>query len=79
MGEEIEKLRNNPPKKLAGDEVESIYDYQKRIITVFVRGSKSSLNDPDIDYSDCLRFNFKSGGFLAIRPSGTEPKVKIYV
>ncbi len=79
MGEEIEKLRNNPPKKLAGDEVESIYDYQKRIITDFVRGYKSSLNDPDIDYSDCLRFNFKSGGFLAIRPSGTEPKVKFYV
>lgn len=79
MKAEIEKLRNNPPKSLCGDDVLSIYDYQKRLIHDFVNGFTSSLNDPDIDYSDCLRFNFKSGGFLAIRPSGTEPKVKFYV
>ncbi len=79
MSNEIDKLRNDPPQVIDGEQVETIYDYLKRLITDFTRGYKASLNDPDIDYSDCLRFNFKNGGFIAIRPSGTEPKVKFYV
>ena len=37
------------------------------------------MNLPDIYKTNCLRFDFENDGFLAIRPSGTEPKVKFYI
>ena len=37
------------------------------------------MNLPDIDKTNCLRFDFEDESFLCIRPSGTEPKVKFYV
>lgn len=79
MGEEIEKLRENPPSEIAGEKVQFLYDYGKRFVTDFEKKAKMPLVDNDIDYNDCLKFVFPDGSFMAIRPSGTEPKVKFYV
>jgi phosphomannomutase len=57
-------LRNNPPTSVGGITVNSIQDYLKE-----------GLNLPK---SDVLRFWLDDGSKLVIRPSGTEPKIKIY-
>ena len=77
MNSELTKLRNNPPKVIDGVKVETLYDYKTRTIYDFEKSHKESLNDPDIDTTNCLRFNLPDG-FIAVRPSGTEPKVKFY-
>lgn len=77
MNSELSKLRSNPPRVINGVKVETLYDYKTRTIYDFVNSHKESLNDPDIDTTNCLRFNLKDG-FIAVRPSGTEPKVKFY-
>ncbi len=61
----LEDMRNNPIKEAAGIKVLSVDDYL--------------LNPPD-DFvpSNVLRYNLEDGSFVAIRPSGTEPKCKVY-
>lgn len=77
MNNELAKLRQNPPKVISGVKVETLFDYKTRTIYNFKNLHKESLNDPDIDTTNCLRFNLPDG-FIAVRPSGTEPKVKFY-
>ncbi len=77
MNSELTKLRENPPRVINGVKVETLFDYKTRTIYDFVKSHKESLNDPDIDTTNCLRFNLPDG-FIAVRPSGTEPKVKFY-
>ena len=77
MNAELTKLRNNPPSEIYGAKVETLYDYKLRKIYDMKAGTSESLNDKDIDTTNCLRFNLPDG-FIAIRPSGTEPKVKFY-
>ncbi len=79
MKEQITKLRRNPPSVIGDDKVVTMVDYQMRTVTDFKGKVRYPLNAPDVDYNDCLRFNFEDGSFVAVRPSGTEPKVKIYV
>jgi phosphomannomutase len=64
MNELMKKLRKNPPTHINGEAVVLFEDY--------LHGH--NLLPP----SDVLRFWLKSGSKLVIRPSGTEPKVKIY-
>lgn len=61
----LTSYRETPPSEVAGVKVESIDDFL--------------LNPPeDFVPSNVLRFNFCDGSFVAIRPSGTEPKCKVY-
>lgn len=57
-------FRSNPPKELAGFNVDTIKDYSKGI--------------DNLPKSNVLKFFFDKG-WLAIRPSGTEPKIKFYI
>ncbi|MBR6573150.1 MAG: phospho-sugar mutase [Clostridia bacterium] len=57
-------FRSNPPKELAGFAVNSIKDYSKGI--------------DNLPKSNVLKFFFEKG-WLAVRPSGTEPKIKFYI
>ena len=57
-------LRNNLPKAVAGYKVEKVIDYIKGY--------------DDIPASDVLRFFLENGSWFAVRPSGTEPKIKFY-
>ncbi len=79
MNEEISNVRNNPFSTLAGKKVKTMSDYLNRKIIDFENHSTKEMDLPDIDKTNCLRFDFEDESFLCIRPSGTEPKVKFYI
>lgn len=64
MNNLMKRLRAHPPTHIAGHPVVSVEDY--------LHGKDS------LPPSDVLRFWLANGSKLVIRPSGTEPKVKIY-
>ncbi len=59
----MERLRSSRATRLAGTEV--------------VR-ARDLLDDPDLPSSNVLVFELADGSWVAVRPSGTEPKVKVY-
>lgn len=69
-------LRSDPPRTLAGLQVKQVRDYQ----TLTVRsadGTALPLNGPK---GDLVFLDFaEPGNYVAIRPSGTEPKAKFYM
>lgn len=71
----IKKLRENPPKKLADCEILAIRDYQKRIRYQIKEQSQERLQLPK---SNVLYYELENKLWCCIRPSGTEPKIKIY-
>ncbi|PNR97849.1 phosphoglucomutase [Petrotoga mexicana DSM 14811] len=73
----MEKFRNNFPKEMGNLKLEQYADYLKRKIYNLTTGEISDITD--IPSSDVLRFWFSDGSWYAIRPSGTEPKLKIYI
>lgn len=79
MNAEVNNLRKNPFSTLGGIKVKTLSDYQERKIIHMDTNTTEEMNLPDIDKTNCLRFDFENDGFLAIRPSGTEPKVKFYI
>jgi len=69
-------LRSAPPSALGGLKVLATRDYLTSIRTDHASGEQSKLTLPT---SDVLYFELEGGNAVAIRPSGTEPKVKIYI
>ncbi|WP_168565887.1 phospho-sugar mutase [Crateriforma spongiae] len=70
-------FRNDPPKSLASIDVAAVRDYQANTTTSIADGSTSPLAGPNgnliiMDLAD-------EGNYVAVRPSGTEPKVKFYM
>ena len=77
--EKIEKimsaLRKNPPKKLGNYKVHTFRDYEEdKIVNVGTGGIKPT----NLPASNVLYFDLSDDAWLCVRPSGTEPKVKIY-
>jgi phosphomannomutase len=72
----MQKLRSSPPKSLAGSPVKQVRDYLN-LTTTPLGGSPQSLDAPrgDMVILDLI----EEGHYIAIRPSGTEPKVKFYL
>ena len=68
-------LRENPVKALAGSDVVEARDYLKRTITTLPSGAISNATLPA---SDVLYYTSADGSWACIRPSGTEPKIKLY-
>ena len=67
-------LRANPPKEIAGMKVTAVRDYLKGIRTADGREEPTGLPT-----SDVLYFELEKGCWVCVRPSGTEPKIKLYV
>jgi phosphoglucomutase/phosphomannomutase len=69
-------LRANPPATVGGLAVQQVRDYQN-LVTVQPDGSRQTLDGPQ---GDMVMLDFaEAGNRIAIRPSGTEPKVKFYM
>jgi phosphomannomutase len=75
MASVMKRLRSNPPKTIAGHAVVSIEDYEKRLRINLATSKTEKLELPQ---SDVLLFWLDDKSRLVIRPSGTEPKIKIY-
>ncbi len=75
ISELIAGLRNDPLRELAGIKVEVIDDYLKSKSYNLINRTSSNIELP---VSDVLRYTLVDGSWFAIRPSGTEPKVKLY-
>jgi phosphoglucomutase/phosphomannomutase len=71
----METLRNNPPQKILGTQVIAIADYLNLTLTYLSSGNKEDLI---IAKSDVLKFILEDKTSIFVRPSGTEPKVKLY-
>ncbi len=71
----MENLRNNPPKIIANTNVKSFSDYKLAI----KNNADSSKSDLSLPKSNMLLFELEDNSWICVRPSGTEPKIKIYV
>ena len=71
-----ENLRKDPPKEFCGLKVVRARDYQTGEITITADGSKIPTGLPQ---SNVLFYDLEGGNSLIVRPSGTEPKIKLYV
>jgi phosphoglucomutase len=71
----MEGYRKNPPKTAGDYKVLKIRDYQKDTITDMATGEVIPTGLPK---SDVLYFDLNDNAWCAVRPSGTEPKIKFY-
>ncbi len=69
-------LREKPPVEIAGVAVQEQKDYQDGSVVTVASGAKSSM---ELSGSNVLRYEMSDGTSLIVRPSGTEPKVKVYI
>ena len=71
----INELRVNPLNELAGLTVQVISDYLNGVETVCAMGETHNLDFPS---SNVLSYQMGTAGQVILRPSGTEPKLKVY-
>ena len=76
MASLMSTLRTQPPKEIAGEEVIRLRDYSDGSIWVAGLGK---VDKTPIAGSNVLYFELADGCSFIIRPSGTEPKIKVYV
>ncbi len=76
MKDLMDDLRANPPKEIGGQEVLRLRDYKDGSIWVAGLGKVGST---PFGGSNVLYFELADGSNFIVRPSGTEPKVKVYL
>ena len=69
-------LRENAPSEIDGSKVIKINDYGESVSINAVSGEKTVLTLPK---SNVLCYFLENGSSFIVRPSGTEPKIKIYI
>ena len=74
--ETMDNLRNNPLKNIGQEKIIAIRDYLKSERIEIETGNKQKI---DIPTSNVLYYELKDNGWFCVRPSGTEPKIKIYM
>jgi len=76
MADAMARIRLNPPRTIGGVAVAQVLDIQAGTKTTLATGETEALPYPP---SDVLYFAMEGGHFVCVRPSGTEPKIKLYV
>ncbi|MBQ2618276.1 MAG: phospho-sugar mutase [Oscillospiraceae bacterium] len=76
MRQIMDRLRREPLAEIAGVEVNRVRDYQNGSVSVHGLGV---VGETHIRGSNVLYFELADGSSFIIRPSGTEPKIKIYL
>lgn len=69
------KFRNNAPTKWNATAITVVEDFKAQTATV-ADGTVTNLTTPP---SDVLKYTLADGSWIAVRPSGTEPKIKFYI
>ncbi|MCI9444804.1 MAG: phospho-sugar mutase, partial [Oscillospiraceae bacterium] len=76
MAKLMKSLRENPPAEIAGVKTVQFKDYSDGSVLDCATGAKSSM---ELSGSNVLRFELADGTSVIVRPSGTEPKIKVYI
>ena len=76
MKDIMDTLRSRPPKSIGGEEVFRIRDYLDGSISA---ASLGKVGETPFCGSNVLYFELADGSSFIVRPSGTEPKIKIYL
>ena len=76
MKQVMENLRKNPPASIAGRKVVRTADYLQSKAVDLSSGKEETINLPK---SNVLSYFLEGGAAAIVRPSGTEPKIKVYV
>jgi len=76
MAKLMASLRENPPAEISGTPVVTRRDYSDGTVTDCATGAKSAM---ELRGSNVLRFELADGTTILVRPSGTEPKIKVYL
>ena len=69
------KFRNNAPKEWNQTAITVVEDFKAQTATA-ADGTVTNLTTPP---SDVLKYTLADGSWIAVRPSGTEPKIKFYI
>ncbi|EGV15676.1 phosphoglucomutase/phosphomannomutase, alpha/beta/alpha domain I [Streptococcus infantis X] len=69
------KFRNNAPKEWNATAITVVEDFKAQTSTA-ADGTVTALTTPP---SDVLKYTLADGSWIAVRPSGTEPKIKFYI
>ena len=69
------KFRNNAPKEWNATAITVVEDFKAQTATA-ADGTVTNLTTPP---SDVLKYTLVDGSWIAVRPSGTEPKIKFYI
>ncbi|WP_412988621.1 phospho-sugar mutase [Pediococcus siamensis] len=75
MADLMTKFREERPSDFAGQKVSALEDFEKQT-TTFTDGTTQAIELP---VANVLKYQLEDGTWIAIRPSGTEPKIKFYV
>ena len=76
MADLMANLREKPPVEIAGVGVLQQKDYKDGSVVNVADGAKSTM---ELSGSNVLRYEMSDGTSVIVRPSGTEPKVKVYI
>ena len=76
MAELMKNLRENPPADIGGVKVVTRKDYSNGSVVDCATGESSTM---ELSGSNVLRFELADGTSVIVRPSGTEPKIKVYI
>lgn len=72
----IESLRNTEVTEISGVKVRVKLDYKLSIEENLIENTKTNIELPE---SNVLKFILENGSSFVVRPSGTEPKMKVYL
>ena len=75
MNAVVDALKTKPVTKFDIYKVAYIRDYSKNVKTNVSTGETSEIGSPT---TNCVYYELENGSFICVRPSGTEPKLKIY-
>ncbi len=80
MSKLLTSLRNDPPRVIGGVRVKRLRDYLTGELHSFIpEDNDTACGKTDIKGSNVLYFDMEDGASFIIRPSGTEPKIRVYM
>lgn len=72
----MKEIRDKYPKEMNNHKIKYTFDYQESIKKNL---EEDKIEKVDIEKTDAFKMEYKDGTWIALRPSGTEPKIKIYI
>ncbi|MCL2321580.1 MAG: phospho-sugar mutase, partial [Oscillospiraceae bacterium] len=72
----IEYLREHPIDEILGSKVSKLFDYELSLEKDFSKDEELKIMLPK---SNVIKYIFENGNWFVVRPSGTEPKMKVYI